>query len=129
MSNPYYDMTMDITEDGAVVDNTETIQYYSRNPDGKTYATPVTLTGCLREDRHVSMQQGNDIVASDHTRWHIWLNIWQQFMPAGAVPQFSDKIVAPRDGTVWIVHLPDRGDMSWITRYTLDAKKSQKTSS
>lgn len=117
-------ITLDISNDWRVVDNTESVMYEVRTGPGNDYAAPVLIENCLRQERAVTQQMGGDSVVVDE----IWLTIWKDNIPEGSniVPKYGDRFTMVADSTQWIC-VPIDKDSSWRTRYRMAAKRSQWT--
>ena len=102
-------------EDFRLVDNLETITYYSRLTD-TTYDTAVTIPNCLRRAQRKNLQQGGDWIAVASLTWHLW----KANMPTALIPKAMDKIVDSA-GISWIVEPVEYA--TWTTRYALQCKK------
>ena len=106
---------LDVSEDFLVVDNLESITFYSRLSDG-TYAAGIYVPYCLRRAQRHQFQQGGDWVAVVDMNWHIW----RDNLPT-VIPKAQDKIIAIIDNTSWII-APVNFD-TWVTRYALPCKR------
>lgn len=104
---------LDFSDDWRVIDNLETIVYYSKTADG-TYAAGVTVPNCLRR---MQSQMLDDYSQVNSVTWHIWIDN----MPIVFVPKSQDKLTAASDSTAWIVEPVDFA--TWVTRYRCPCKK------
>lgn len=105
-------MSLDISGDWVVFDNSQSIQYYSRSSDG-TFAAPITVTALKRED-HKKHLEATSVEVAQH------LVIWEIFratMSTQKIPKRGDKLVATTISgvTTWIVDSADYSDFT--TRY------------
>lgn len=106
-------INFDVSNDFAVFDWLESIQYQRRTSD-TVFATPVTVTNCLHREENKDIQNDPDADLITLTAiWEVWANNIS-FTPVRG-DRFTDA-----ESKTWIVEEVDYSDK--ITRYRLHCR-------
>ncbi len=112
-------MSLDISGDWVIFDNTQTVSYYVRLTDG-TFATARTCTALKREDKKKYEEFAEVEYADHYCTWETWTETFEidgTFILT--IPKRGDKFVATTitGSQTWIVEESDYCDFT--TRFRM----------
>lgn len=112
-------MSLDLSEDWRIIDDTETVNYFVKVGEGKYTPKPkepvVPIPYCARD----VLPQDASLLQNDTLVWHLWTaNL------GGIVPKTGDYL-ADQQGDAWMVKIVEEldHDANGVQRYRLVCTK------